>query len=739
MFTAIGRFAATRARGILVVALLALIGAGAVGFTVFGKLKPEGFADPAAESSQVQDVVNDEFGGQVDVVAMVSAKSGTVDDDAVRDGATDLADRIADDPAVTEALSYWGTGASSLKSDDGRHGLIAVKLEHDDITATEEFAERYADASTDAYDVHFGGPKMMSVDSRTQVGKDLALAEGIAVPIILVLLVFAFGSLVAASLPLLIGAATVFGTFAALSGIASATDVSIYSINLTTALSLGLAVDYALLMVSRFREELISGRSVEDAVVRTVQTAGRTIVFSALTVAVALAVLTVFPLFFLRSFAYSGIGVVLIAMVTSVVVLPALLKVLGYRVNAGRLPWFKKTPSAVSPFWRRVASAVTSRPILCALPVIAILVVGALPVLKAEFGTPDDRVLPSSAQTRTVGDTIREHFPDDNSRAIQVVVEGTISAQQVTDYATTLSQLPDVARVESSAGIFADGTNQGVPPTAAAMGKPGVQRLAVITAGTRAHHPRRRGTRGHRAAGRWFRRGAGRQQARHRQQAPARRRADRAVHVHPAVPVHRQRPAADQGTGVQRARTVRDDRRAGADLPGGLAVRLPRLHADAAGHQHADAVLLHRLRVVHGLRGVRAQPHQGGARPRPRPAGRGGRRALAHRSHRVHGRGADRGELLRLRHRRGELPADVRHRRGTRDHGRRHADPRGAGPGRHAVARQGGLVGAETVAGAARPDRAVRVRVRLRAAGATRAAHGNSSAARERGRARLIR
>jgi RND superfamily putative drug exporter len=481
MFTAIGRFAATRARGILVVSLLALIAAGAVGFTVFGKLKPDGFADPAAESSKVTDTINAEFGGQVDVVAMVSAKSGTVDDEAVRADATELADRIAEDPAVAEAVSYWATGAPSLKSEDSRHGMIAVKLEDDDLTAAEEFRDRFVDASTDAYDVSLGGPVMTSVEARTQVGKDLALAEAIAVPIILVLLVFAFGSLVAANLPLLIGAATVFGTFAALSGIASATDVSIYSINLTTALSLGLAVDYALLMVSRFREELSSGRSIEDSVVRTVQTAGRTIVFSALTVAVALAVLTIFPLFFLRSFAYSGIAVVLIAMLTSVVVLPALLKVLGYRVNSGKLPWFKKTPSAVSPFWRRVASVVSARPILCALPVIAVLVLGALPVLKSEFGTPDDRVLPESTQTRTVGDTLRAEFPDDNSRAIQVIVQDEVSAQQVAEYAGRLSTLPDVSRVESSAGVFTDGAAQGVPPTAAAMGKPDVQRLAVIT------------------------------------------------------------------------------------------------------------------------------------------------------------------------------------------------------------------------------------------------------------------
>jgi len=481
MFTSIGRFAANRARGTLITALIVLIGAAAVGFTAFGKLKPDGFNDPAAESSKVQNVIDDEFGGDVDVVAMVSATSGSVDDTTVGNAAEALAARIADDPAVSEAVSYWETKAPSLRSDDGKHGLIAIKLVNDDQDATEAFYEKYKEPASASYTLTFGGPKMMAVDSGAQVGKDLALAEGIAVPIILILLVFAFGSLVAASLPLLIGAVTVFGTFAALSGIASATDVSIYSINLTTALSLGLAVDYALLMVSRFREELTAGRSVHDSVVRTVQTAGRTIVFSALTVAVALAVLTIFPLYFLRSFAYSGIAVVLIAMITSVVVLPALLKVLGYRVNAGRMPWFKKTPSAVSAFWRKVASVVSARPILCALPVIALLVIGALPVLKAEFGTPDDRVLPTTTQTRQVGDTLRADFPDDSSRAIQVIVPSGLTPTQVADYAGTLSQLDDVARVDSSAGSFINGATRGATPQDAAMGKPDVQRLAVIT------------------------------------------------------------------------------------------------------------------------------------------------------------------------------------------------------------------------------------------------------------------
>jgi RND superfamily putative drug exporter len=481
MFTAIGRLATTHARAILIAGLVAFIAAGALGFTVFGKLKPDGFSDPAAESSQAQNVIDEEFGGAVDVVAMVTAKTGTVDDDAIASAAANLADEIAADPAVAESVSYWETKAPTLRGEDGRSAVIPIKLVDDSVSATEEFTDSYAGRASAAFELEFGGPKMMAVDSRSQVGKDLAIAESIAVPIILVLLVFAFGSLVAASLPLLIGAFTVFGTFAALAGIASVTDVSIYSINLTTALSLGLAVDYALLMVSRFREELSSGRSIDDAVKRTVQTAGRTIVFSGLTVAVALAVLSVFPLFFLRSFSYSGVGVVLMAMITSVVVLPALLKVLGYRVNAGRLPWFKKSPSTVSVFWRRIAAAVTKRPILFALPVIAVLLFGAMPVLKSEFGTPDDRVLPTSAQTRSVGDTLRADFPDDSSRAIQVVVSDEVTPEQVAAYAGRLSELPDVARVESSAGAYIDGALRGTSPADADMGKPNVQRFAVIT------------------------------------------------------------------------------------------------------------------------------------------------------------------------------------------------------------------------------------------------------------------
>jgi RND superfamily putative drug exporter len=253
--------------------------------------------------------------------------------------------------------------------------------------------------------------------------------------------------------------------------------VSVFSINLTTALGLGLAIDYALLTVYRFREELASGRDTHTAVVRTVETAGRTIMFSALTVAVALAALLVFPLYFLRSFAYAGVGVVLVAMIGAVVVLPALLTVLGPKVNSLRLPWVKKSPSSVSGFWARIAGFAGRRPVAAGVPVIVLLVLAAVPLLRVEFGTPDERVLTTASETRVVGDVLRESFPGDDSKALQVVTRGPAD---VTGYATRLSEVPGVESVTASTGTYADGrtAGPGIPTMAAPSGE---QRLTVRT------------------------------------------------------------------------------------------------------------------------------------------------------------------------------------------------------------------------------------------------------------------
>jgi putative drug exporter of the RND superfamily len=477
MLGRIGRFAATHARSVLVVTVLLMIGAGALGATAFGKLRGGGgFGDPAAESSQAQDLIDHRFGGEADVVFLISPATGTVDEAANQRAGAELTDRLLADRDLTHVVSYFATKAPQLRSEDGKHALAAAKLTDD-----ANVEQLRADYSSGPLRVRIGGPGAISEDVSGQVGSDLVVAESIAVPIILVLLVIAFGSVVAALLPLAIGALAVLGTFALLAILGSVTDVSVFAINLTTALGLGLAIDYALMTVSRFREELAAGHDTVDAVSRTVATAGRTILFSALTVAVALGALMVFPLFFLRSFAYAGIGVVLIAMVSAIVVLPALLGVLGKRVNSLRLPWARRVPSTASTVWAKIASFALRRPVLAGLPVLVMLVAAAIPLLNVQFGTPDDRVLTPAAETRAVGDVLRTDFPGDDAKVLDVVTSSPAGTNVTGDYALALSRVPGVESVTASVATFADGHAAG-PGNPTYASDTGQQRLAVLTA-----------------------------------------------------------------------------------------------------------------------------------------------------------------------------------------------------------------------------------------------------------------
>ncbi|MBP2324200.1 RND superfamily putative drug exporter [Kibdelosporangium banguiense] len=439
MFGRIGRFAARHAKAILIVITLVLAGAGAFGFTAFGKLKSQGFNDPAAESSQAAELVRSHFDGGASLVFLIK---GPVDDPAVEQAGTTLTQQLSGDPELRDIASYFSTGAPPMRSNDGAYAIAVAKL--NDNADVDELRARY-DGVRGPIDVTLGGGATVGTDIGAQVGQDLLVAEAIAVPLILILLVIAFGSVVAALIPLAVGGIAILGTFAELAVLGSVTDVSIFAINLTTALGLGLAIDYALLMVSRFREELARGSDTTAAVVRTVETAGRTIFFSGLAVTAALAVLLVFPMYFLRSFAYAGVGVVVIAMSAALIVLPALLAVLGPRINAGKLS--RRTPSTASPFWARFAGSTMRRPARAAVPVVIALAIAAIPLLHVQFGTPDDRVLPQSSDTRIVGDALRDHFPDDNSSAVQAIATTPIN---VADYTERLSALPGAGRVTAA-------------------------------------------------------------------------------------------------------------------------------------------------------------------------------------------------------------------------------------------------------------------------------------------------
>src|SRR6266511_3968011 len=340
---------------------------------------------------------------------------------------------------------------------------------------------RAEDALRDTF--HTGEPNLVllvTADHGTsdQVERDLARAEMIAVPITLVLLVVVFSSAVAGALPLAVGGFAIVGTLLVLRLLAGLTDVSVYALNLTTALGLGLAIDYSMFIVSRYREELRAGREPPDALVTTMRTAGRTVLFSAATVAVALVALLVFPLYFLRSFGYAGIAVVALAAVGALVVLPALLAVLGRRIDSLRLPFGRRRAArraaaraAAGPgagaagtgsgAWHRIAMAVMRRPVPIALAVVAVLLVLGAPFLGVRFGLPDDRVLPASASSRQVADAIRNDFTARDASALQVVATDAgapaTRAAEIDRYAASLSGLAGVARVDAMTGSYAGG------------------------------------------------------------------------------------------------------------------------------------------------------------------------------------------------------------------------------------------------------------------------------------------
>mgnify|MGYP000113618662 CR=1 FL=1 len=471
MFSRLGSFTVRRRRAILVASVLLVIVAGALGGGVFGRLSGGGFEDPAADSSRAEAALQDVFDtGVPNYLLLVDANEGAegatppaVDDASVSDAATAIETRLRNDPAVAEVLSYWSLGkVAPLRSDDGTAALIVARLGGDE-TEQQEAAERLDGAllgSDGPITVGSGGRSPIFQSVSSQIEGDLAGAESIAVPITLVLLVLVFGGLVAAGLPLVVGAVSVLGTFFTLWVITQFTDVSIFSINLVTALGLGLAIDYSLFIVSRFREEIRAGRSVEAAIIRTVETAGRTIAVSALTVAVSLSALLVFPLYFLRSFAYAGVGVTLVAMATSVITLPALMAVLGHRVDSLRL-WKRTEPKPVGDgMWHTIATVVMKRPLVIGAAVVALLVFLGTPFFGVEFGLPDQRVLPEDTPARITTERIADDFSSEESSAMPVVALDAADPDDTTidAYAVALSSVPGVTRVDAATGRFIDGT-----------------------------------------------------------------------------------------------------------------------------------------------------------------------------------------------------------------------------------------------------------------------------------------
>jgi len=480
-FARIGQFLVRRRWPVLVLTAVFFVGAGAYGGDVAKRLSNGGFSDPSAESSQADRYLTETLGGSTpNIVLLVKpAQPGqTVDDPEVAAAGRAVTDELARTPGVTQAISYWSLGnAPPLRATEKDSALVLARTEGNEDEVRENIAKIAETFNRDGEVVatQVGGLSEAFREVGETIERDLALAEMIALPLTLLILLFVFRSPVAAALPLLVGGFSIVGTFVVLKVLASVTDVSIFALNLTTAMGLGLAIDYSLLLVSRYREERTNGQEPRAAVVRTVATAGRAVVFSGFTVAVSLGALLLFPIAFLRSFAYAGIGVVMMAVIGAVVVLPALLAALGDRVDRFALPTRRgrrAEPQAIeTTFWYRVATAVMRRPVGVAGAVIALLLVLGIPFLHVATGTSDDRVLPVTATARQVGDTIRSDYTSKDTGALAVVFPGfhggpldAADTAAFDSYATSLSRLSGVSRIDGPTGIYVQGVRLTADP-----------------------------------------------------------------------------------------------------------------------------------------------------------------------------------------------------------------------------------------------------------------------------------
>ncbi len=455
IFERLGHLMYRRRRWVLALTGLFLVVGVSWGTGVFGALDDGGFEDPAAESSRAAATIADEFSGTSgDVVVVYRSDTLTVDDPAFAQPVSTALDRLpaADVESVT---SYWSTGRGpAFVSDDGRTTFAVLALVGDTDAEREESYRAIADdLQVDGVETLRGGQVPTFVDINTQIEEDLATAEMLSFPLLLVLLVIVFGSLAAASLPLAVGGIAILGAFTVLNVATQFGDVSVFAINIVTMLGLGLAIDYALFVVSRFREELQHGLGVEDAVVRTMATAGRTVAFSGLTVAVSLGALLLFPMNFLQSMGLGGIAAVVVAMVAALTTLPALLSVMGHRVDALRVPWRRGHATVSDPdsgAWSRIARVVMRRPVVVTALTVTVLAVLGAPFFQVAFGGVDARVLPATAESRVASEVLQQEFPSAAAEPVDVLLTG-VDERELSQATNALAAIDNVSSADVTA------------------------------------------------------------------------------------------------------------------------------------------------------------------------------------------------------------------------------------------------------------------------------------------------
>ncbi len=448
MFEALARLAQNRGKRVLALAAVVFVAAGAIGAGVADHLAPYGAEDPATESVRADELLED--AGYRDTGLVVLLDGIDVSTPAGRDRVAALAGELRRDPEVAAVPSYLDARSDDFVSEDGASTYVSVALTVTDDKQAQDAAERIADSLAGEPGVSVGGSALVQQQANHQVESDLRTAELYAFPLLFLLSLVFFRSLVAAALPLLVGGLAIVATMVTLRGAAEVTSISIFALNLVTGLGLGLAIDYSLFIVSRYREEIAARGPGLEAMRRTLATAGRTVLFSALTVAGAIASLIVFPQRFLYSMGIGGSLVALIAAAIALIVLPAVLALLGARVNALSPAFLHRRAErdarpASEGFWYRLSQFVMRFPGRVAAASAALLIALGIPFFGIEFTSVDAQTLPESASARQVDDALRADFPPFRNTPITLAVSGgTDEARKIGRQAAQLEGVAEV-------------------------------------------------------------------------------------------------------------------------------------------------------------------------------------------------------------------------------------------------------------------------------------------------------
>ncbi|CAB4341459.1 MAG: MMPL family transporter [Actinobacteria bacterium] len=453
MFERLGHVLVRRRKGALALFIIGILVAGTVGSLIFSRLDSGGYSDPNSDSFKVYEYLRDELKVEdPSVVVVIDSGDTQVTDPEVTRKALELEAKMGKEEGVTKTLSFWSSnGEPTLKSSDGKAAYVLIYGEGEAFSPKSQdlgaiFQKKY-DGKIDGLTLYAGGVGVVGNAITEKISSDLKIAEIISIPLTFILLAFVFGALAASAMPLIVGVAAILGAFFVLYLISLFTDVSVYALNLTTGMGLGLGIDYALLMVNRFREEIHHGKSVEDAVVTTMRTAGKTVFYSGLTVLVTMVSLTFFPLPFLKSFGYAGVSVVALAVVGAIFGLPPILAIVGSKIDKGVIRKSAITPKEDGR-WADTARFVMKRPTAVVILSLIVLGIMAAPVQNIKFAQGDSRMLPASNPAAIATALQDQRFPGQTGNPVEIIVfDGSSKLDEIAAYSEKLSKVSGILSV----------------------------------------------------------------------------------------------------------------------------------------------------------------------------------------------------------------------------------------------------------------------------------------------------